>query len=826
MSFVNLAPERPIPLPSPDLHEPDLQGAPPVQDVEDMDTSASPIELPPRPAQPAGSEAGFAGLAPAARDWQADLPELAEAWRLVARLQDGATLASAFGAIDVRNALLTTLGLSRKEIDTLRADDGDGALRLRVGSEILNLSAQPEITSAALDRPGSIVTLPNLFSMMDSTYAPHLPRLLPPVLTLLILRQQGHGAHYDAAVLARHQPAFQEHAGLRAEGDQKHHDATQGQRTGFLADCAGAQERWRALRPAVAPVDDGHLPEPVQHALGLLADAYRLNMTLAQKSDLSDALAQATETRPEPSPDVAATLEQLLRWHEAWRPGSLPPPLEHLLAIIPAVGWNGFQDEKSLRERIFILPALTGHAALPDALCAALRYYLPKRPVPNDPALVHAMDGLSLDDPANMSLYQRLQRRLEDVEAPGPFALARVIEATLAATGPALVERMHHDPQAATAITGELLAEAADAAKQARIEQAMATLSELTRSVVMNNNPLRQALALALYRTLGEPAAQGRRRLLLLQRVFLEHQALGPREVQVRVAHFANRMVGHGYDTGQSAALCQTALDLVKHWDSTTQAKNKLEKLHDRALERTLERQIEVAGTCTVEQPARLTDATPQQMLASLRDQHGFTGPMLVKLMEDLGNYFVRADVDERRRLDELYAPVLHPANGSLEGQQETQAVQGLIGALYEAQKAGPPHIGEDIAKALDRFSGTHASLEEVSDLLFYFWRLPPSRALSSAAVAAVEVLERLKAARCVLPLQEGQQAPQLDLGMLVTFNNAVREHLAKLLSDRVEGFGAAYTSALENLTEAGYQENLAGMQQMLNEWTATGQSY
>ena len=771
----------------------------------------------PPPGLSAGRPASYGYSHASAMDWRADLPELAGAWSAIERLESAKVLGSDFGAIDARNQLMLALGIKRELVDKLRNDDPDGRARTRTASAVHAFAASSNPDPGLLDLSHPPFRLMDVLAMLDAQNVRGSEALLPPVVTLLALRHAGAGNRYDSAVIARYCGAFARLNQAKSKADDAQYAATQDLRHDFVQDAARCQDAYRQLHPDRAPPDASHLPAATREALLQLADAYRLDMSLQQKTALVGTLETTFGLRTEASDDVSQRLEQLLRWYENPRPDPSPPPPAVLMGMVVAVGWHDYQDDTSLREGRSVKLTLTGHPALPDALRAALLHYLPSQ-VPSM-SLAQAGETVAAPDDHLGPCAARLRSLLAVTPQPGPRRLAQMIERAIAQDGAPWLERLRQNHLAAAAMTAELRAAANNPEQSEAIGQALVSLTDVMQVVVFSTNPLYCAFTLDLYRSLGV-AASGLSRAARLNAVFSSHPEISPAEAQRLAETFAGRMAFHGYADSQCAALKDTARQLRPHWDEGAGIRLRIGQAHDRSLDAVVESQVAAAARKTVANPARLGVTPALSLVAALVVQYGFTDEMLRKLGKDLNDYQLYGSVDKCARIEAMYRKVLHPAGGGMTGTTMAGAIRRLSGAITTHLAIAPGSITGEVAARFTALRGPALPPPELLQLLRYFWRLDATLPDDGAVAAMREGLDTLKNGRCF------GATGDLDIARACEFNNAARENIVGALTERVPGFGAAYAAALDTTAGQGYEAAMAAMHAMLEAWTMPERCY
>ncbi|MCZ2495912.1 hypothetical protein GN316_04010 [Xylophilus sp. Kf1] len=764
-----------------------------------------------------GHAASYGYADPAALDWQADLPGLATAWSAIDRLASAKVFNSDFGTLDARNQLLAILGIDRATIDQMRAADRDTKKRAATVNAMHGFASSARPDPALLDRANPPFRLLDVLAMLDQAHVAACADFLVPILTLLVLRHAGAGDRYDTAVLARHQASFAHLGEAFAQADQAQYQSTQDHRHAFVEQSEKWQAEYRRTHADRAPPDTGHLPEAARDALQRLGDAYRLDMSLDQKTNLVSTLEATFGVKAETSEDISPTLERLLRWYENARPNSSPPPPSQLMGLVVAVGWQGFQDEKCLREGHTVKLTLTGHPALPDALRAAMIHYMPA--TPPTLSLMHAGTPPEPQTGPLSPAAAHLSALLAQTPQAGPRRLAQLIERAIALSGTPWLDRVREDHLAAASMTAELHGVATSAEQCEAISQAVASLTDVMQQVVHSANPLYRAFTLDLYRSLGV-AASDASRAKRLNTVFHQHPEISPAKALQLVERFAQGMVVHGYTENQAAALRQDARKLHPHWEACAPIRLRIEQAHDKALETVIEPQMALAGQRKVAQPPRLGATPPQQMVAALIAQFGFTDEMLRQLVKDLHAYQLFGSVDSCKRIEARYRAVLRPPGGSMTGTPMAAAIRKLSGAITTHLAAAPPSISIELANLFDRLGGPDMPAHDLHQLLRYFWRLDAEIPVGTPLDALRKALDTLKNDRCF------SSAGDMDIAQACEFNNAARENIVQTLSRRVPGFGATYADALDSTAGKDYGAVMATMQAMLSQWTMPERSY
>jgi hypothetical protein len=787
--------------------------------AEPMDIDRPTVQHPgmPPPDVTDGQPASYGYANAAAMDWRADMPQLNAAWEAIERLEDRKVLASDFGAIDARNQLMSALGINRAEVDNLRHEDPEGRIRTKTVNAMRGFAASSKPDPKLLDSPHPPLDLMAVLAMLDSQYVRGSETSLPPIVTLLTLRHANAGDRYDAAVIARYSSAFAQLNKASGKADDSQYAATQDLRHTFVQDAARCQAAYRQLHADRSPPEVGHLSGAVQQALSQLADAYRVDMSLQQKTALVNTLEAAFGVSTEASDDISQVLEQLLRWYENPRPNVSPPPPAVLMGLVIATGWHDYQDEKSLRDGRTVKLTLTGHPALPDALRDALLHYLPAQP-PSLSLLSDDTPPLAPDDLAAPNAAQ-LRKLLAVTPQPGPRRLAQMIERAIAQTGPPWLERLQQNHLAAAAMTAELQAAAASPEQREAIGQALAGLTDVMQVVVSSANPLYRAFMLDLYRSLGV-AASDLSRAARLNAVFYKHPEISPAEALDLTERFSQRMSLHGYAGAQSAALVQTARQLRPHWDDGLKTRVLIEQAHDQSLDAVVESQVATAGHRTVLNPARLGVTSAPLQVAALVAQYGFTDEMLRKLGRDLADYQLYGSVDKCARIEAMYRKVLHPTGGAMTGTPMAAAIRRLSGAITTHLASAPTSITHEVSTVFTVGGGPGLVPPELFQLLRYFWRLDSNLPNGGPLAALHEGLDAVKHQRCVTA------GGELDIARACEFNNATRENLVRALTERVPGFGVAYAAALGGAAGKGYEGVMEDMQAMLEAWAMPERSY
>jgi hypothetical protein len=804
----------------PQVRHPPAQGAAgETPDGEAMDIDRPTVQHPgmPPPGVTGGQPASYGYAKAAAMDWRADMPQLNAAWEAIERLEDRKVLASDFGAIDARNQLMSALGIKRAVVDNLRHKDPDGRIRTSTVNAMRGFAASSNPDPRLLDGAHPPLDLMAVLAMLDSQYVRGSETLLAPIVTLLALRHAHAGDRYDAAVIARYSGAFAQLNKVSAKADDTQYAATQDLRHAFVQDAARCQAAYRQLHADRAPPEVAHLPGAVQQALSQLADAYRLDMSLQQKTALVNTLEAAFGVSTEASDDISLPLEQLLGWYQNARPNLSPPPPAVLLGLVVATGWYDYQDEKSLRNGRTVKVTLTGHPALPDALLAALAHYLPARP-PSLSLLSGNTPPLAQDELAAPNAAQ-LRKLLAVTPQPGPRRLAQMIERAIAQTGPPWLERLQQNHLAAAAMTVELQAAAASPEQREAIGQALVCLTDVMQVVVSSANPLYRAFMLDLYRSLGV-AASDLSRAARLNAAFYKHPEISPAEALDLTERFSQRMALHGYAATQSAALVKTARQLRPHWDDGLKTRVIIEQAHDQSLDAVVEAQVATAGQRTVANPARLGVTSAPLQVAALVAQYGFTDEMLRKLGRDLADYQLYGSVDKCARIEAMYRKVLHPTGGAMTGAPMAAAIRRLSGAITTHLTTAPASITQEVSTVFTAGGSPGLAPPEIFQLLRYFWRLDSNLPNDGPMAALHEGLDAVKHQRCVTA------GGELDIARACEFNNAVRENIARALTERVPGFGVAYAAALDGAAGKGYEGVMADMQAMLNAWAMPEHGY
>lgn len=777
-------------------------------------TTSHPGMPPPNMSNGQAASYGYANAA--AMNWRTDLPQLAAGWAALDKLRDPAVLESEFGAIDARNQLMQALGISRKEVDNLRGADTDFRKRMATVEAMRNFASSANPDTATLDRTHPPFGLLDVLAMVDRQLVRTCDDFLVPILTLLVLRHAGAGARYDTAVMAQNSSGFANQGQEVKQADQAQYEASQAMRHAFVQESAGLQARYREHHAHHTPADSSHLPAPAQAALSRLANAYQLDMTLAQKSEIVTTLEAALGVPAENSDDVSQPLEQLLRWYE--NPARhAPPPPGVLLGLVIAVGWQDFQDPRCLRERRTVKLMLTGHPALPDALCAALLHYKPAKPATL--SLMHT--AAPPQSPADQAAPAAAQLRSLLAQTPnaGPRRLAQLIERAIALCGPIWLDRLQLGPVATGQMTAELQAIAASVEQRDAITAALTTLTDVMQQVVHNTNPLYRAFTLDLYRSLGV-AASDASRATRLNTIFRAHPEVSPAQAKALAEQFAQRMTAHGYSEAQSNALRATARQLHAHWETAAPTRLQIGLAHDQSLDALIELQVAKLDRNPHADAPRLGVAPPSELLASLITHHGFTDEMLRKLDKDLGTYQLFGNSENRARIEATYRAVLNPAGGSMADIAMAPPIRKLSGAITTHLASAPPSISIEVASVFKAPDVSALPPAQLLQLLRYFWRMDATLPNDGPVAPLREQLDMAKNARCI------SSDGQLDIARACEFNNAARENIVRLLTERVPGFGGAYATALDTTVGQPYDITLKTMQDMIDGWVMPERTY
>ncbi|WPB54923.1 hypothetical protein [Xylophilus sp. GOD-11R] len=766
------------------------------------------------PASPTKAEPmdfGYVSTPRIKTEWECLLPQHAKTWDAIAELDNPKVLTSTFGATDACKKIAEDLGIDIDDIYRDRLADSSGKQRAAVVRAILDFCASPSPDTHRLDHPNCPISMRWLLSAMDRDYSPLLDRLLPMMLTLLMLRHIKAGSRFDNDVLGHYAADLGEQAKSASKEEENQYARTQSARKNFLRESNAGAEAYRLEKP---PSKSPPLSDPVEEALTRIGQAYSLDLTLHQKEEIGNALTKASGVQAEVAADVTPVLRRLIDWYEspAATRGS-PPPLGQLLALLPPLGWYHFHDQKCETDRTTVALRLTGHPALPDALEAAIREQI---------AAQRGVDRslLSTAGPAApVGLYDCLQEELSLVDQVTPGSDMHALERAIGRSGPNLLQRMAADPQAVNVLTAELQDSIPGLAKCARMVQALQNLSALLRAVVQHSKQSRQMVMLELYRKLGQPLGNEARERALHQ-VAARHPELDPAELAKLAGRFAETMSAHGYCQGDAQALAISVAAAHAHWESSASAKNDLEKLHDESLAAFLRNGIDKARLkAPPAKPERLLNSPANALIAMLRDHYGFSREMLAQLQQDLVHYHSKANVDERFAIERRYTSLLGLGSTPLDAKEAVVATQKLIGALHEHLAIDTP-LSERLAPTLDRLLESLLPVSHLMQMLGYFWRM---QALVPEDSRAKTLLNELDSCKVRLCQPEGQP---LDLGKACEFNNAVREALVKTLSDRVPGFGIAYVAEFESCSEMSYEGLVENMQNFLKGWSMPAKTW
>ena len=741
-------------------------------------------------------------------------PELQDAWTAIDSLQDQSAISQEDYA-DKRRTLALSLGVSPVDVNQERYQDQDWSKRQETAKAIMVFAGSSHPDPAVLDRPDGPMTLKRVLAMLDENYGPLLSHALGPVLTLLALRQAGAGSHFDPAVVQHYHAASVTQADMNKTVHDNEYSESEAFRNNFLKSAADGQACLHEITNWTEPLYPPDDPELAQ-ALQRLGRLYRQDMNLQQRHEIIAVLERRTGVLSDAPADMGVVLEKLLRWHRTSRAGAVPPPLPDLLAAVLALGWHQYRDEKSRLDGTSVSTLLTGHADLPDALVAGLLWHH-RRHAGLAPGIHQPENPSTGQHASEPPIWTALQSRLSGLDQPSDTQFDMQLEAAIASCGPNLATQLRGDPTAADRISGPLQQCTPIAAKRERIAGAMVRLTDLLRDVVLRDNPEESAILLSLYRSLGIPAFEATLPLTL-NRVFRLYPGTSPAHLVDLVNGFAEKMRSHGYSQAQTQALKDAATGMRTHWEAARQSVGDIERCDDQSFDRLLASRIDTlsAGLTSAVAPLReVEDSGERKVMAQATlqalKQHGFGPELQDKVQRDLTEYLLKSSVDGQAAIDARYRKLLLEPDQSLgHNNGMRRAVQALLGAIQASRTQDAPDVSRPVTDILKPLRAHGASLADIRGLLLHFWGDAEPVVLTPAALEILESLAALKTRRAPTVDGVGDPVPT------AAFNNAVREGMARILCERLPGFGPQYADALQPVAGEGYGDLTERMRQRL----------